>query len=243
VSRRTYETDRIRVHWDSSKCIHTARCLNAAPQVFETGRRPWIDVEAADADAVAGAVERCPSGALWYERLDDAPGEQRAQPTLCVPIDDGPLMLRGDLVVHDEAGEEIAAEPRLTLCRCGGTRNPPFCDNSHLERSFRSGRAEVVRDGEVEPADGPTEVDPQPDGPLRLRGRIVIVNTDGRRLADVNEVFLCRCGRSRSKPFCDGSHRQGFESRCERRVADEREGAESPEAFEPNRHVEPPASV
>jgi CDGSH-type Zn-finger protein/uncharacterized Fe-S cluster protein YjdI len=243
VSRRTYETDRIRVHWDSSKCIHTARCLNAAPEVFDTGRRPWIDVEAADADAVASAVERCPSGALWYERLDDAPGEEPADPTLCVPTEDGPLMLLGDLVVHDEAGEEIATEPRLTLCRCGGTRNPPFCDNSHIDRSFRSGRAEVVRDGPAEPADGPTVVDPQPNGPLRLRGRIVIVNTDGKQLADLNEVFLCRCGRSQSKPFCDGSHRQGFESSCERTVGLEREGAESPGAFAPNSRVEPPASV
>ena len=243
VSRRTYETDRIRVYWDSSKCIHTARCINAQPQVFDPGKRPWVDVEAADADAVAAAVERCPSGALWYERLDDAPGEEAPQPTVVVPIDDGPLMMRGDLVVHDEAGEEIAAEPRLTICRCGGTNNPPFCDNSHLQRSFRSGRAEVVRDGKAEPADGPTRVEPTPDGPLHLRGRIVIVNTDGRQLADLNETWLCRCGRSQSKPFCDGSHRQGFESCKERDVAAERDQAESPGAFEPNRHVEPPASV
>jgi CDGSH-type Zn-finger protein/uncharacterized Fe-S cluster protein YjdI len=243
VSRRTYETDRIRVHWDSDKCIHTARCLNALPQVFDVGRRPWIDVEAADADAVAAAVETCPSGALWYERLDSASGEQPPRPTVCVPIDDGPLMLMGDMVVRDEEGEELGAEPRLTLCRCGGTRNPPYCDNSHLMRSFRSGRAEVLREGQSEPVDGPTEVQPRPNGPLRLRGQIVVVNTDGRQLADTNEVFLCRCGRSRSKPFCDGSHKEGFESRCAREVAADRDQAESPDAFEPNRHVEPPASV
>ena len=243
MSRRTYETDRIRVHWDSSKCIHTARCINAAPRVFDSGRRPWIDVEADEANTIAAAVERCPSGALWYERLDDVPGEEPDRPAVCVPIDDGPLMLRGDLVVHDEDGEPIATEPRLTLCRCGGTKNPPFCDNSHLERSFRSGRAEVVRDGEAEPVDGPTVIEPTPNGPLKLRGRVVIVDTDGRRLADLNEASLCRCGRSRSKPFCDGSHNEGFESRCERDVSGAREAAESPAAFEPNRHVEPPASV
>jgi CDGSH-type Zn-finger protein len=71
----------------------------------------------------------------------------------------------------------------------------------------------------------------------------VIVNGDGQQLADVNEVTLCRCGRSRSKPFCDGSHREGFESRQAREITAERERAESPGAFEPNRHVEPPASV
>jgi CDGSH-type Zn-finger protein/uncharacterized Fe-S cluster protein YjdI len=243
VSRRTYETDRIRVHWDSSLCIHTARCINAQPQVFDVGRRPWIDVEAADADAVADAVQRCPSGALRYERLDEAPGERPPRPAICIPIDDGPLMLIGDLVVRNEEGEELDDAPRLTLCRCGGTRNAPFCDNSHQDQNFRSGRAGVVRDGEAEPVDGPTEIEPQPNGPLHLRGRVVVINTDGRQLADTNDVALCRCGRSRSKPFCDGSHHDGFESRCARELAAERERAESPEAFEPNRHVEPPASV
>ena len=243
MSRRTYETDRIRVHWDSSKCIHTARCINAAPQVFDPGKRPWVDVEADDADVVAEAVGRCPSGALWFERVDGGPAEEPQRPTAVVPIDDGPLMVRGDLVVRDEAGEEIAAEPRLTLCRCGGTKNPPFCDNSHLTRSFRSGRAEVVRDADAEPVEGPTTIEPTPNGPLHLQGRIVIVNGDGQRLADLNETWLCRCGRSRSKPFCDGSHRQGFESCRERAIAAERDQAESPGAFAPNRHVEAPASV
>jgi CDGSH-type Zn-finger protein len=69
-------------------------------------------------------------------------------------------MMRGDLEVHDEEGRTIATEPRLTLCRCGGTRNAPFCDNSHLARSFRSGRAEALEPEEVEPYDGPTKIDP-----------------------------------------------------------------------------------
>ena len=74
-ARRTYESDAIAVHWDASKCIHTGRCLRALPSVFDTGRRPWVEIDAADADAVAAAVETCPSGALWYERRDGKPAE------------------------------------------------------------------------------------------------------------------------------------------------------------------------
>jgi uncharacterized Fe-S cluster protein YjdI len=70
--RRTYETDAIRVHWDSARCIHTGVCLRTLPQVFDTSRRPWVDIEAADADAIADAVERCPTGALRYERSRSA---------------------------------------------------------------------------------------------------------------------------------------------------------------------------
>lgn len=243
MSRRTYSTDRVGVHWDSSRCIHTARCINAAPEVFDPGRRPWVDLDAADAETIVGAVERCPTGALKYERLDGEPGEQARRPTVVVPIDNGPLMVRGDLVVLGEDGREVDTDQRLTLCRCGYTQNPPFCDNSHLSHDFRSGEAETMRDPYVEETDEPTRIAPAPNGPLELTGRIVVVAAGGKVLADLNEVSLCRCGRSESKPFCDGSHAGEFRSRADRTVSEHRHEAESPGEFEPNRHVEPPPSV
>lgn len=48
-------------------------------------------------------------------------------------------------------------------------------------------------------------------GPLEVTGRFRIVNTDGRLLENEGTVYLCRCGASRNKPFCDDSHkRTGF---------------------------------
>ena len=46
--RRDYENDAIRVHWDSIRCIHVGICLRALPQVFDTGRRPWVDAVSGD---------------------------------------------------------------------------------------------------------------------------------------------------------------------------------------------------
>ena len=43
-------------------------------------------------------------------------------------------------------------------------------------------------------------------GPLWVRGGIPVISADGRRYAVRNRVTLCRCGKSRNKPFCDGSH-------------------------------------
>ncbi|KAB8141218.1 hypothetical protein F8S13_20680 [Chloroflexia bacterium SDU3-3] len=48
------------------------------------------------------------------------------------------------------------------------------------------------------------------DGPLHMRGTISVRHEDGTALASDTRVALCRCGMSASKPFCDGSHRQGF---------------------------------
>lgn len=43
-------------------------------------------------------------------------------------------------------------------------------------------------------------------GPLYVRGGIEVVGIDGRPYEVRNRVTLCRCGKSKNKPFCDGSH-------------------------------------
>lgn len=48
-------------------------------------------------------------------------------------------------------------------------------------------------------------------GPLRVSGQFRIQGPDGRIIQKEEPVFLCRCGDSSNKPFCDGSHKQnGF---------------------------------
>lgn len=43
-------------------------------------------------------------------------------------------------------------------------------------------------------------------GPLWVSGGVPIVNPDGTLLETRNRVTLCRCGKSKNKPFCDGTH-------------------------------------
>jgi CDGSH-type Zn-finger protein/uncharacterized Fe-S cluster protein YjdI len=234
-AHRTYSTDRITVHWDSTRCIHTARCLNALPQVFDVKARPWVDVEAADADAIGDAVRTCPTGALRFERLDGGPQDEPRRPAVAIPIPDGPLMVMGDLRVVGPDGELLAEAPRLTLCRCGRTHNQPFCDNSHLMAGFRSRKFEPRPDAgersDQRHDDGPTVITASHNGSLHFEGRVVVKSPDGDVLADVDDVWLCRCGRSQSKPFCDLSHQGRFESRPGQ-VEPERREADSPAAFE-----------
>jgi CDGSH-type Zn-finger protein len=57
-------------------------------------------------------------------------------------------------------------------------------------------------------------IKPQNDGPYHVKGRFKIVTEGGREFAfDGDETWLCRCGQSANKPFCDGSHKKaGFKS-------------------------------
>jgi uncharacterized Fe-S cluster protein YjdI len=67
---REYRNDHIVVEWESQYCIHVANCLMGNPQVFDSMRRPWIELDGADADEIAEVVMSCPTGALHFRRLD-----------------------------------------------------------------------------------------------------------------------------------------------------------------------------
>ena len=136
--RRTYENEHVRVVWDSSLCIHTARCLKADGEVFDVARRPWVKLDEGTLDETIQAIEQCPSGALRYERLDGGTQEVAASPVTVVPWPNGPLMVRGDVEIRDARGELFDVGPRLTLCRCGESKNHPFCDLSHREAGFKN---------------------------------------------------------------------------------------------------------
>jgi uncharacterized Fe-S cluster protein YjdI len=126
---RAYRGAELTVYFDARRCIHAAECVRGLPAAFDTGRKPWIVADAAETEEVARVVERCPSGALTYERAD-GPVEAAASPTRIACEPGGPLHVRGDLVVATQDGERRLL--RATLCACGKSANAPFCDLSHL---------------------------------------------------------------------------------------------------------------
>lgn len=135
--RREYEGDGIVVVWEPRFCIHTARCIQALPAVFNPRDRPWVHVEQAGADAIADAVSRCPTGALHFRRTDGGPEEAvPEQPQITVRAD-GPLYVRGRIRLEGDDGALIREDSRVALCRCGASGNKPFCDNSHRAAGFR----------------------------------------------------------------------------------------------------------
>ena len=164
MTKRTYRSDAIAVHWDSDRCIHTGICLQTLPGVFDLDTRPWITVDGATAEQIASAIERCPSGALRYDRLDGAAAEVPDLPATVVPWPNGPLLVRGDIDVRLRHGDQVVREPRMALCRCGHSRNQPFCDVSHrqagfrdTDRAIRTGRSEAASPAEIAPAQSPPD--------------------------------------------------------------------------------------
>ncbi|OOZ17975.1 hypothetical protein BOW28_03760 [Solemya velum gill symbiont] len=224
----------------------------------------------------------------------------------CIKIlPDGPYAIQGEIpltrksIMRSEGGESLAwsmdgdveTMPDYALCRCGASRNKPFCDGSHatiefdgsetadrksysesqkeypgkgiLMKDVRSlcfhagfcsnratnawelsrktddiqARTELIAMVEHCPSGALTyaldnarkhhetgeaawqSIEPalsrsialMPNGPIWVTGGIKIIRSDNTPLEIRNRVALCRCGHSKNKPFCDGTHAEvGF---------------------------------
>ncbi|MCK8483108.1 CDGSH iron-sulfur domain-containing protein [Aliiroseovarius sp. S2029] len=211
MKRKEYSGQDITVGFDLGRCIHSRNCFLQLPKVFDPNQRPWVQPEQATVEDVAAVVRACPSGALTYRRKDGR-NEQPPQINKVAVLENGPLVMAGDLSV--EGGE---TQTRVALCRCGLSKNKPYCDNSHVDAGF-------VTTGEPAPKvppskdaqEGAVNVDRQPDGPLKVAGNIELCTGTGKRIAKLGMAYLCRCGQSKNKPFCDGSHKDaGFKDSAE----------------------------
>jgi CDGSH-type Zn-finger protein/uncharacterized Fe-S cluster protein YjdI len=196
--------------FDGHRCIHSRLCVTGAPTVFLANvQGPWIHPDAIHVESLVAIAHACPSGAIKYTRKDGRPDEAAPPVNLAAIREAGPYAFRGDLRIDD-----APAGFRATLCRCGASRNKPYCDGSHHAIDFQaSGEPKSGATDALARRDGPLRIDPQPDGPLAVRGNLEITSGTGRIVARVEQARLCRCGASATKPFCDGSHaRIGFRS-------------------------------
>ncbi len=190
--------------------------------------------------------------------------------------DDGPLKVTGVKTLTNSRGEPVKVRETMYLCRCGASKNKPFCDGTHKAIGFTGARSDdhlpdkldryegrsitvldnrsvcshagfctsglpkvwrsstepwidpdaatadeiigIVRkcpsgalayavDGKVETDFfGDAEIHISRDGPYFVRGHIALQDVAKGEGASNEHYALCRCGQSRNKPFCDGSH-------------------------------------
>jgi CDGSH-type Zn-finger protein len=135
--RKNYAASGITVHDNRAICSHSGICLRLLPGVFDRDRRPWIDPLGATAQEIMAAVRQCPSGALSYS-IDGVEFRDYDREPLITVSKDGPYTLVGGITVagHESRADQVSNE-HCTLCRCGSSRNKPFCDGNHGEIGFQ----------------------------------------------------------------------------------------------------------
>ena len=131
-----YEGEEIDVSWDGRLCIHVGECGRADNDLFVGGRKPWCVPDEVDEATVVDVVKRCPTGALAY-RSHDGDDEEADERNVVVVSNNGPLYVRGNLNIDGAADDMPGVKFRAALCRCGLSKNKPFCDNTHEDAGFR----------------------------------------------------------------------------------------------------------
>ena len=109
----------------------------------------------------------------------------------------GPLAINAEIVL---AGAPIGT--RATLCRCGASKNKPYCDGSHVAAAFAAtGEPPTSTSAPLAKRDGALAITPYPNGPLGVAGAVEIISGTGRTIDRVEKTALCRCGTPDASPI------------------------------------------
>ncbi len=189
------------IEFNGQLCIHARRCVLSQPTVFKANvEGPWIDPDAASAEALMHVALNCPSGAIRVSR--GGANETNPKVNTISVRENGPLAINAEIVL---AGAPIGT--RATLCRCGESKNKPYCDGSHVAAAFgATGEPTSATSVALAKRDGALTITPYPNGPLGVAGPVEIISGTGRTVNRVERTALCRCGHSANKPYCDGAH-------------------------------------
>jgi len=204
-----YRGKDIVVYFHVDRCTHVAECLSGLPEVFNTFQQPWVQPDRAEADRVARVILKCPTGALHFKRLDGGWEEEPPDTNRIIVIPDGPFYVSADASLVSDSGQLLLTDTRLALCRCGASRHSPFCDGMHVLDDFKDGpdcHSEPA--GSSKPGRGKLTITVKTGFPYRVSGPVTVEDARNRLLFSGTQVALCSCGKSRKKPFCDGSHRK-----------------------------------
>jgi CDGSH-type Zn-finger protein len=119
----------------------------------------------------------------------------------------------GRHLVQRAGRESVVEHLRIALCRCGHSGSKPYCDSTHAVAGFVAPRSELIVVEERERS-GAVKITSTENGPNQVEidtGAWRVDRDGGEETIERTTIFLCRCGHSENKPFCDGTHRKiGF---------------------------------
>jgi CDGSH-type Zn-finger protein/truncated hemoglobin YjbI/ferredoxin len=139
----TYVGQQITVLDNRGACAHSGFCTDRLASVFHLGQEPFVTPSGARMDDIIRAVRACPSGALSYA-IDGRDAHDQADSVRPPAIEiskDGPYRITGAIPLTDGRGHPVprnqgASLEHYSLCRCGHSRNKPFCSGMHWTVHF-----------------------------------------------------------------------------------------------------------
>ena len=137
--KKEYTRGDLTVVWQPHLCIHSGVCFRSLPFVFKPRERPWVQLEGSQDQAIIDTVNACPSGALSLKHtvveevkvVSETINWQKVH-----VLKNGPLRIKEACQVILSDGTILDKPFGVSLCRCGGSKEKPFCDGSHKVNGF-----------------------------------------------------------------------------------------------------------
>lgn len=157
---RRYKNNDITVYWKPDACVHASYCYRELIEVFDPGRRPWVDMDGATTERIIEVVNMCPTEALTWKwnnedknhnisvdqtnhinfkrpELIGKDGLNNDLKPLTVKImSDGPIVIKGDFEFLYSGNKKNVKDGIISICRCGNSNHMPFCDGTHRKIGF-----------------------------------------------------------------------------------------------------------
>lgn len=157
---RKYTNGEITVYWKPSACVHASYCYRELIEVFDPGRRPWVDMKAASTERIIEVVNMCPTEALSWKWNDEQKNnnisadqfnhvsfrrpellQEKTQPVTGSPVSvkvmtDGPIVIKGNFTFINNGVSKEVKDSIISVCRCGSSSHLPFCDGQHRKTGF-----------------------------------------------------------------------------------------------------------
>lgn len=116
-------------------CTHAAECQSRAGAVFDPKKKPWIQPGNGTLEAILDVIAACPSGALRVS-VGDQPAQHMTTGQVGIAVQkDGPYHVT-NVALAAEFNGAGASRTKYSLCRCGLSKNKPFCDGSHHDAKW-----------------------------------------------------------------------------------------------------------
>lgn len=137
-----YVGKEITIHDNRGVCSHAGYCTDNLPSVWRMQTEPWIDPDGASVEEIIRVIEMCPSGALSYTLKGVKHDVVERKPGISLHKD-GPYRVVGGIGLTDYNGSTPESNEHCTLCRCGGSKNKPFCDGTHWYINFKDDEIDI----------------------------------------------------------------------------------------------------
>ena len=134
---QVYDSKSVTVTFNRSICAGSSNCVKEFPTIYTSESKDWIHPDKGNLQEIEDSIKQCPSGALSY-KLKQTNSKEECHLENCKEeqldiVKTDSVIAKRPIDIKIEGWSSFANKTKFSLCRCGASKNKPFCDYSHAK--------------------------------------------------------------------------------------------------------------